>query len=325
MKGHDKDPIYMQKEFRPVHCLSFDIEEHFQVSAFESAMRRHNWDLFESRVERNTDKILDLIELKGLRATFFILGWVAERCPALVRRICAGGHEIASHGYAHELVTSQAPQKFREDIRKTKAILEDLTGQPVCGYRAPSFSITNKSSWALSILCEEGYGYDTSIVPIIHDRYGMPEAPSVVHQLKTESGIIWEIPPSTVSICGMRVPIGGGGYFRIFPYWMFKALFQKAEGTNSPLVTYFHPWEIDPDQPRMKGSRLSRFRHYTNLHRTQERLTRLLDDFAFAPIKEIIIPVREIYARMAKRNEPKGMVRGERQENDTLSNVGAIL
>lgn len=325
MKGHDKDPTYMPKEFRPVHCLSFDIEEHFQVSAFESAMRRHNWDLFESRVERNTDKILDLIELKGLRATFFILGWVAERCPALVRRICAGGHEIASHGYAHELVTSQAPQKFREDIRKTKAILEDLTGQHVCGYRAPSFSITNKSSWALSILCEEGYEYDTSIVPIIHDRYGMPEAPSVVHQLKTESGIIWEIPPSTVSICGMRVPIGGGGYFRIFPYWMFKALFQKAEGTNSPLVTYFHPWEIDPDQPRMKGSRLSRFRHYTNLHRTQERLTRLLDDFAFAPIKEIIIPVREIYARMAKRNEPKGMVRGERQENDTLSNVGAIL
>lgn len=325
MKGHDKDPTYMPKEFRPVHCLSFDIEEHFQVSAFESAMRRHNWDLFESRVERNTDKILDLIEFKGLRATFFILGWVAERCPALVRRICAGGHEIASHGYAHELVTSQAPQKFREDIRKTKAILEDLTGQHVCGYRAPSFSITNKSSWALSILCEEGYGYDTSIVPIIHDRYGMPEAPSVVHQLKTESGIIWEIPPSTVSICGMRVPIGGGGYFRIFPYWMFKALFQKAEGTNSPLVTYFHPWEIDPDQPRMKGSRLSRFRHYTNLHRTHERLTRLLDDFAFAPIKEIIIPVREIYARMAKRNEPKGMVRGERQENDTLSNVGAIL
>lgn len=295
------------------------------MSAFESPIRRHNWDLFESRVERNTDKILDLIEFKGLRATFFILGWVAERCPALVRRICAGGHEIASHGYAHELVTSQAPQKFREDIRKTKAILEDLTGQHVCGYRAPSFSITNKSSWALSILCEEGYEYDTSIVPIIHDRYGMPEAPSVVHQLKTESGIIWEIPPSTVSICGMRVPIGGGGYFRIFPYWMFKALFQKAEGTNSPLVTYFHPWEIDPDQPRMKGSRLSRFRHYTNLHRTHERLTRLLDDFAFAPIKEIIIPVREIYARMAKRNEPKGMVRGERQENDTLSNVGAIL
>lgn len=325
MKGHDKDPTYMPKEFRPVHCLSFDIEEHFQVSAFESPIRRHNWDLFESRVERNTDKILDLIEFKGLRATFFILGWVAERCPALVRRICAGGHEIASHGYAHELVTSQAPQKFREDIRKTKAILEDLTGQHVCGYRAPSFSITNKSSWALSILCEEGYEYDTSIVPIIHDRYGMPEAPSVVHQLKTESGIIWEIPPSTVSICGMRVPIGGGGYFRIFPYWMFKALFQKAEGTNSPLVTYFHPWEIDPDQPRMKGSRLSRFRHYTNLHRTHERLTRLLDDFAFAPIKEIIIPVREIYARMAKRNEPKGMVRGERQENDTLSNVGAIL
>lgn len=325
MKGHDKDPTYMPKEFRPVHCLSFDIEEHFQVSAFESPIRRHNWDLFESRVERNTDKILDLIEFKGLRATFFILGWVAERCPALVRRICAGGHEIASHGYAHELVTSQAPQKFREDIRKTKAILEDLTGQHVCGYRAPSFSITNKSRWALSILCEEGYEYDTSIVPIIHDRYGMPEAPSVVHQLKTESGIIWEIPPSTVSICGMRVPIGGGGYFRIFPYWMFKALFQKAEGTNSPLVTYFHPWEIDPDQPRMKGSRLSRFRHYTNLHRTQERLTRLLDDFAFAPIKEIIIPVREIYARMAKRNEPKGMVRGERQENDTLSNVGAIL
>ena len=198
----------MPNEFRPVHCLSFDIEEHFQVSAFESPMRRQNWDHFESRVERNTEKILELIELRGLRATFFILGWVAERCPKLVRRIFAGGHEIASHGYSHELVTSQTPQEFREDVRKTKAILEDLTGQHVYGYRAPSFSITKNSVWALSILCEEGYGYDTSIVPIIHDRYGIPNALSIVHQVRTESGIIWEIPPSTVSICGMIINPG---------------------------------------------------------------------------------------------------------------------
>lgn len=287
----------MPNEFRPIHCLSFDIEEHFQVSAFESAIRRQNWDHLESRVERNTDKILELIELRGFKATFFILGWVAERRPKLVRRIFEGGHEIASHGYSHELVASQTPQEFREDVRRTKAILEDLTGQHVYGYRAPSFSITKKSVWALSILCEEGYVYDTSIVPTIHDRYGMPNAPSIVHQFRTESGIIWEIPPSTVSICGMRVPIGGGGYFRIFPYWVFRALFRKAETTDSPLVTYFHPWEVDPDQPRMEGSCLSRFRHYTNLHRTHERLSRLLNDFAFAPIKEVIVQVREIYAR----------------------------
>lgn len=290
----------MSNELRPIHCLSFDVEEHFQVSAFHSPIRRQNWDYLESRVERNTEKILDLIELRGLRATFFILGWVADRWPKLVRRIFAGGHEIASHGYSHELVTSQTPQQFREDVRKTKIILEDLTGQHVYGYRAPSFSITKDSIWALSILCEEGYGYDTSIVPIIHDRYGMPKAPSVVHHLKTESGIIWEIPPSTVNVYGMRVPIGGGGYFRIFPYWVFRALFRKAEATDSPLVTYFHPWEVDPDQPRMKGSCLSRFRHYTNLHRTQERLSRLLSDFAFGPIKEVIIPVGEIYARAAR-------------------------
>ena len=321
----------MPNEFRPVHCLSFDIEEHFQVSAFESPMRRQNWDHFESRVERNTEKILELIELRGLRATFFILGWVAERCPMLVRRIFAGGHEIASHGYSHELVTSQTPQEFREDVRKTKAILEDLTGQHVYGYRAPSFSITKNSVWALSILCEEGYGYDTSIVPIIHDRYGIPNALSIVHQVRTESGIIWEIPPSTVSICGMKVPIGGGGYFRIFPYWVFRPLLRKAEATNSPLVTYFHPWEVDPGQPRMKGSCLSRLRHYTNLHRTHERLSRLLSDFAFAPIKEVIIPVSEIYARGAKGSESRGAVQGGNsrsgnwQEKDPLANVGAIL
>lgn len=290
----------MTKECGSVHCLSFDVEEHFQVSAFETPLRRQNWGHYESRVERNTDKILEFIECRGVRATFFILGWVAERCPRLVRRIASGGHEIASHGYSHELVTSQSPQRFREDIRKTKAMLESLTGQLVFGYRAPSFSITKDSLWALSILSEEGYAYDTSIVPIFHDRYGMPKAPSVVHQVRTESGIIWEIPPSTVSICGVRIPIGGGGYFRIFPYGLFRALFRKAEVTDAPLVTYFHPWEVDPDQPRMEGSWLSRFRHYTNLHRTQERLSRFLTDFAFAPIKEVITPVREIYACAAK-------------------------
>lgn len=321
----------MLTEFRPRHCLSFDIEEHFQVSAFESPMRRRSWDYFESRVERNTDRILDLIESRGVRATFFILGWVAERCPLLVKRISAGGHEIASHGYSHELIPSQTLQRFREDVRKTKAILEGLTGQRVYGYRAPSFSITKESIWALSVLCEEGYVYDTSIVPVTHDRYGIPKAVSVVHQRRTESGIIWEVPPSTVSIGGMRMPIGGGGYFRIFPYWLFSKLFRKAEAVNSPLVTYFHPWEIDPDQPRMKGSYLSRFRHYTNLHRTHERLSSLVMDFAFAPIKEVIIPVRELCLQATKGSEPKRGVEGEGsgsdrwREQNSLANVGTNL
>ena len=279
---------------RVLHCLSFDIEEHFQVSAFDSPMRRGHWDQFESRVERNTSRVLDLLASRSVSATFFILGWVACRYPKLVRRIAADGHEVASHGNVHELILVQTPARFREDIRKTKRILEDLIGQAVHGYRAPSFSITRETMWALPILAEEGYTYDSSIFPIPHPSYGIPNALPYSHQVSTEKGALWEVPLSTVKIFGLPVPIGGGGYFRLFPYPILRQLLYKVESTGHPLVMYLHPWELDPDQPLMKGQWLSRFRHYTNLHKTESRLVSLLEDFRFAPIREAIAPMRRI-------------------------------
>lgn len=269
------------------HCLSFDVEEHFQVSAFESPMRRRHWDQFESRVQTNTEKLLELLAKKGVQATFFILGWVAERYPSLVHQIASAGHEVASHGYAHELITSQTPAVFREDIRKAKAILEGILSKPVLGYRAPSFSITKDTMWATQVLVEEGYIYDSSIFPVVHDRYGVPSANPELHQLSTASGLLWEVPPSTVKCLGVRLPVAGGGYFRLYPYPVLRALLRKLEGEGAPLVMYMHPWEFDPDQPRMEGSMVSRLRHYLNLHKTEGRMRALLEDFSFAPIRQV--------------------------------------
>ncbi|BFU93670.1 MAG: putative Polysaccharide deacetylase [Nitrospira sp.] len=277
-----------------VHCLSFDVEEHFQVSAFESQARRNQWGQCESRVRKNTDKILELLASQQVRATFFVLGWVAERYPVLVRSISAAGHEVASHGYGHELITSQTPAAFRDDIRKAKIILEDILGRRIYGYRAPSFSITRSTVWALPILVEEGYVYDSSVFPIVHDRYGMPEAQPVCHELETAVGPLWEVPPSTISMLGLRVPVAGGGYFRLFPYGILKNCLRRIEQMGQPLVMYLHPWEFDATQPRMEGPLLSRFRHYVNLDKTEGRLIRLLRDFRFAPICEAIKPVAEI-------------------------------
>lgn len=270
------------------HCLSFDIEEHFQVSGFASPSRRRNWDIFESRVERNTDRILSLLDKRKFKATFFVLGWVAERNPGLVRKLVAQGHEVASHGYGHELITSQTPDVFREDVRKAKRILEDLTGAPVHGYRAPSFSITAETQWALPILVEEGYRYDSSVFPVVHDRYGMPGANPRVHQIVTVSGKLWELPPSTVKMGGVRVPVAGGGYFRLFPYPVLRWMLRRIEADGQPLVVYLHPWELDPAQPRMQGPLLSRFRHYLNLNKTEGRLTSLLNDFVFGPLAAVV-------------------------------------
>ena len=269
------------------HCLSFDVEEHFQVSAFESPMRRRHWDQFESRVQLNTEKLLELLAKKGVQATFFILGWVAERYPSLVHQIASAGHEVASHGYAHELITSQTPVVFREDIRKAKAILESILSKPVLGYRAPSFSITKDTMWATQVLVEEGYIYDSSIFPVVHDRYGVPSANPELHQLSTASGLLWEVPPSTVKCLGVRLPVAGGGYFRLYPYPVLRALLRKLEGEGAPLVMYMHPWEFDPDQPRMEGSMVSRMRHYLNLDKTEGRMRALLEDFSFAPIRQV--------------------------------------
>ncbi|MCA9471124.1 MAG: DUF3473 domain-containing protein [Nitrospirales bacterium] len=267
-----------------IHSLSFDIEEHFQVAAFDCPARRRHWDVLHSRVEQSTETILSLLEAVNVQATMFILGWVAERHGGLVKRLANAGHEIACHGYSHELIAAQSPAKFREDIRTAKKILEDLTGKAVLGYRAPTFSITKETKWALPILVEEGYLYDSSIVPAVHDSYGIPDASPDIHSLATSSGVLWEVPPSTYKIGWMRVPIGGGGYFRLLPYRLFKWFLTQVENEGMPLVMYFHPWELDPDQPKMKGSLLSGFRHYVNLQKTQRRLAALLQDFQFAPI-----------------------------------------
>lgn len=277
-----------------MHCLSFDVEEHFQVSAFWSEARRQQWDTHESRVENNTKKLVELLAQHDTKATFFVLGWVAERCPGLVKLLAGQGHEIASHGYGHELVSTQSPEQFRHDVRKAKCILEDLTGSPVLGYRAPSFSITDQSRWALAILVEEGYCYDSSM----YDRFQRSENArlnSGLVQIDTVAGRIWEISPSTLNVCGFQIPVAGGGYFRLFPYATSKTFLQRLERQGARLVMYLHPWEIDPEQPRMDGPWLSQFRHYLNLQKTQERLSRLLTDFRFGPMRDIICPVIETH------------------------------
>jgi polysaccharide deacetylase family protein (PEP-CTERM system associated) len=275
---------------RPMHCLSFDVEEHFQVSAFWSEARRQQWDRYESRVEDNTRKLVELLAQHGTKATFFVLGWVAERHPDLVKLLVGQGHEIASHGYGHELVTTQSPEQFRHDVRKAKDILEHLTGSPILGYRAPSFSITDQSQWALTILVEEGYSYDSSM----YDRFQPSEnarGNNGLVQIDTVAGRIWEISPSTLNVCGFQVPVAGGGYFRLFPYATSKTFLQRLEKQGAKLVMYLHPWEIDPEQPRMDGPWISQIRHYLNLQKTQERLSRLLTDFRFGPMRDIVCSV----------------------------------
>ena len=267
-----------------VNALSVDVEDYFQVSAFEAHVNRSQWDTFESRVCRNTQRLLRIFDEAGVTATFFTLGWVAERYPGLVRDIAAAGHEIASHGYDHRLVYELTRQQFREDLRRSKSVLESASGQPVVGYRAPSYSITNQSRWAFDVLLEEGFAYDSSVYPIHHDRYGIPDSPRHVYQVKRELGSIWELPGSTLQCGGQNLPIGGGGYFRLLPYALTRrAIRHVNEVEKRPVMFYLHPWEIDPDQPRVPASLLSRFRHYQNLSKTEPRLRRLLSDFAFAP------------------------------------------
>lgn len=272
---------------KPMHCLSFDVEEHFQVSAFWSEARRQQWDKYDSRVENNTKRLVELLAQRGTKATFFVLGWVAERHPDLVKLLVEQGHEIASHGYGHELVTTQSPEQFRHDVRKAKNILENLIGSPVIGYRAPSFSITDESQWALTILVEEGYSYDSSM----YDRFQRSEhgrGNNGLVQINTVAGSIWEISPSTLNVCGFQVPVAGGGYFRLFPYVTSKTFLQRLEKQGAKLVIYLHPWEIDPEQPRMDGPWTSQFRHYLNLHKMEQRLTALLADFQFGSIVQVL-------------------------------------
>ncbi|MGZ6434676.1 MAG: XrtA system polysaccharide deacetylase [Pseudobdellovibrionaceae bacterium] len=369
------------------NILTIDLEDYFQVHAFSDIIKFEDWGNYECRIERNVERILEILSdaghnsnfktqnsklndsvpspqhlvahsfnnslTQGVKATFFVLGWIAERYPGLVKRIQKEGHEIACHGYAHKLIYTQSKEEFRQDIRKAKAILEDITGCEVIGYRAPSYSITNKSQWAFEALAEEGFKYDSSIFPIRHDFYGMPDAPrfpfiislngnsnsefsmlncqlntfqnsklitqrsdfkpqssvlkasdvsapqhgstaslnnSLTHSLINSKGLI-EFPISTVKVLGTNFPISGGGYFRLFPYPIIKrALKSINQKENKPFIFYVHPWEFDPDQPRIKGAaNLSKFRHYVNLDKTEFRFEKLLSDFQFSTIRQILI------------------------------------
>jgi polysaccharide deacetylase family protein (PEP-CTERM system associated) len=326
------------------NILTIDLEDYFMVSAFEDVVKREDWGKYECRIERNTDRILNILNgtthnsklttqnfkngnlithsldnslTQKVQGTFFVLGWIAERYPGLVRRIQKEGHEIACHGYAHKLIYTQSREEFRQDIRKSKAILEDITGNEVMGYRAPSYSITNKSRWAFEVLVEEGFKYDSSIFPIRHDFYGMPNAPrfpfvislngngnfefSVLNfelnatQNSTlnvqHSKLIIEFPISTVRLLGQNVPVSGGGYFRLFPYPIIrKVLGSINEKEQKPFIFYIHPWEMDFEQPRIRGLKLkSRLRHYINLDKTESKFKRLLEDFQFSAIQQLLI------------------------------------
>jgi len=261
--------------------LSVDVEDYFHVEAFSKVVSTEDWDQYESRVERNTDQVLALFDEYGARGTFFILGWVADRYPQLVRRIWEAGHEIACHSYWHRPVFRLSREEFREDTRKARSLLEQVTGEPVWGYRAPSFSVVRRSLWALDVLAEEGFRYDASIFPIHHDTYGIPDWDPKPHWVSTEAGTILEIPGSTVSIFGTNFPCGGGGYLRLLPFGVnLMALRQISKTPGYQPVLYVHPWEFDPDQPRIQAGMLSRFRHYTGLSRTRKRMRRLLETFS---------------------------------------------
>jgi polysaccharide deacetylase family protein (PEP-CTERM system associated) len=276
---------------RLVNALTVDVEDYFQVQAFAGAIPRSDWEGIAPRVEANTEKLLDLFAECGLRATFFVLGWVARRHPTLVRRIAAGGHEIASHGMDHALVYTQTPERFREETRACKSLLEQLVRAPVVGYRAATYSITARSLWALEILAEEGFRYDSSVFPVHHDRYGIPRAPRFPYTILLEEGRqLTEFPLSTVEVLGLRFPIAGGGYFRLLPFVLTRLAFARINRREGrPFVFYLHPWELDPGQPRVRTPNpLNGARHRLNLKRTEPRLRRLLKHFAFGPMSEVL-------------------------------------
>lgn len=269
---------------RPVHHFTVDVEEYFQVSALEPYVAYEEWDRHESRFRPCMDRILAMMDAAGARGTFFVLGWIADRYPGVLRDIAAGGHEIASHGWEHRRVTMLTPDEFRESVRRSKARLEDLTGRAVLGYRAPSFSIVPGRDWALDLLLEEGYRYDSSLFPIRRRGYGFPGAQRDPHTLARAAGSLAEVPPTTLRVGGVNLPAAGGGYFRLLPYAIFDTALRQAEARGVPGTFYIHPWELDPDQPRFDVPWTTRVRHYGGLHRTESRLERLFGSFHFGTI-----------------------------------------
>lgn len=303
-----------------LNSLTIDVEDYFQVSAFETVCPPETWHSFAPRVEGNTDRVLAILAEHGVTATFFVLGWVAERFPGLVGRIAAAGHEVASHGYGHRRVSTQTRDEFRDDVRRAKARLEDLTGEAILGYRAPSYSISPSCLWAFDELLEAGYQYDSSVFPVRHDLYGLsdwPRFPFWLERLEGQAGggnwvpveggasggdtgqpptanrqsLVFEIPITTLRLLGRNLPIAGGGYFRLLPYEATRwGLARINEGEGRPFVFYLHPWELDPGQPRIEGAGLkSRVRHYLNLGKTEERFRKLLGDFRFGPIRDWVL------------------------------------
>lgn len=272
-----------------VNAMTVDVEDYFQVQALECRIERASWDRFESRVCQNTERLLELFERANVSATFFVLGWVAERYPGLLCRLARAGHEIASHGYEHRVLHSMTPDEFRHDLRRAREVLEQAVARPVQGYRAPSFSVTRSTMWALDVLIDEGYLYDASIYPVHHDRYGIPDWPRHIHRIERPAGGIWELPGSTVRWGGANFPMGGGGYFRLLPYaWTRWGINHLNTAEGQPAIFYLHPWEIDSGQPRVGVSGLSRVRHYHNLHKTESRLQRLLGQFTFGTVSEVL-------------------------------------
>jgi len=270
------------------NAMTIDVEDYFQVSALAPYIARSQWDTLDGRVEANVERILAMLDEYGTHATFFTLGWIAERYPGLIRRIVANGHELASHGFAHQRATEQNPAAFFSDIQLAKIVLEDLTGVEVMGYRAPSFSIGQGNSWAFECIERAGYKYSSSVYPIKHDHYGMPDAPRFAHDVR---GGLLEVPVTTMRLFGRNWPAGGGGYFRLLPYAASRWLLRRVNHVDrQPAIFYFHPWEIDPAQPRVAGiDAKTRFRHYLNLDRMERRLRKLLFDFEWGRVDAVML------------------------------------
>lgn len=278
----------MKDDARITNALTIDVEDYFQVSAMAPYIRRDEWDSRECRVERNIDRILDMLAQHGTQATFFTLGWVAERYPAMVRRIVEQGHELASHGYGHQRASDLTETEFFDDVQRAKNILEDIGGQSVLGYRAPSFSIGTGNLWALDTLLKAGYRYSSSIYPVKHDHYGMPDAPRFVHEVRP--GLL-EVPPTTLRLFDRNLPSSGGGFFRLLPYSVSRWMLQQVNARDAEsAIFYFHPWEIDADQPRVAGiDAKTRFRHYVNIDHNERKLDRLLRDFRWDRMDSIFL------------------------------------
>jgi len=273
------------------NVLTFDVEEYFHAEAFAGVVRPEDWPAFGSRVVDATERLLDILDYADVRATFFVLGWVAERQPGLVQEIHARGHELACHGHSHQMISRLTRQEFAEDVKRAKKVIEDIAGTRVIGYRAPTFSVTRQTLWSLEVLMEAGFRYDSSIFPIVHDRYGIPDAPRFAHRIPIAGNgcAIAELPLSTLSVFGQRLPVAGGGYFRLLPYGLTRlAIRHLNKVERRPAVVYLHPWELDRHQPRLSVGRLTRLRHSINIDETEGKLCRLLADFRFAPAAQVL-------------------------------------